>query len=257
MHQQHAIEFFFIAESGTTGVWGFHWLIEWSTSSFYIKCLNPGLQSSKVSLHGPDPKHPGRQHLRYDLDKPDVVEKAKREGGRWFSGSDPLPFYFSGRQVNDHAAHIVRFSAGWDTFMKGAPVPDIWRGPRQKSTFRGLAPAPEKDHVSHVDVYLSLGDPYWPNEAGARAAWAGMGPITNAIGMNLTAVSVQSPVTWEPDPFGDVRGDTPLDQCVRGLAAVVDETSLLWLCEKVIPYTELDALAAKQAEPPGPSGISE
>jgi hypothetical protein len=94
-----------------------------------------------------------------------------------------------------------------------------------------------------VDVYLSVGDPYWPNEAAARAAWAGMGPISNAIGMNLTAVSVQRPITLEPDPYGDVRGDAPLDQCVRGLAAVVDETSLLWLCEKVIPYTELDAPA--------------
>lgn len=92
-----------------------------------------------------------------------------------------------------------------------------------------------KTHVAHVDVYLSLGDPYWPNEASALAASAGMGPITNAIGMNLTAVSVKRPVTLEPDPYGDVRGDTPLDQCVRGVAAVVDETSLLWLCEKVVP----------------------
>jgi hypothetical protein len=100
--------------------------------------------------------------------------------------------------------------------------------------------APEKDHVAHVDVYLSLGDPYWPDEAGVRAASAGMGPITNAIGMNLTAVSVHRPVTSQPDPYGDVRGNTPLDQCVRGMAAVVDEASLLWLCEKVVPVAEFD-----------------
>jgi hypothetical protein len=121
MQQQHAIEFFFIEEA--TSLWGFHWLIEWSTSSFYIKCLHPGLQSAKVSLHGPDPKHPGKQHLRFDLDKRDLVDRATRAGGRWSSGSDPLPYYFTGRQVNDHAAHIVRFSAGWDTFIRGAPGP--------------------------------------------------------------------------------------------------------------------------------------
>jgi hypothetical protein len=91
---------------------------------------------------------------------------------------------------------------------------------------------------------LSLGEPYWPNEASARAAGAGMGPITNAIGMNLTAVAVMRPVTLQPDPFGDVRCDTPLDQCVRGVAAVVDETSLLWLCEKLVPITEFDAPAS-------------
>ena len=239
MQQQHAMEFVFIEEA--TSLWGFHWLIEWSTSSFYIKCLHPGLQSAKVSLHGPDPKHPGRQHLRFDLDKPDVVAKAIKAGSCWSSSSDPLPYYFAGRQVNDHAAHIVRFSAEWDTFINGAPGPGGSRGPREKSTFKAIMRAPEKDRVAHVDVYLSLGDPYWPDEAGARAAGAGMGPITNAIGMNLTAVSVRRPVTLQPDPCGDVHGDTPLDQCVRGIAAVVDETSLLWLCEKVIPVTEFGA----------------
>ena len=78
MQQQNAIEFFFIEEA--TSLWGFHWLIEWSTSSFYIKCLHPGLQSAKVSLHGADPNHPGRQHLRFDLDHTDVVEKGHKSG---------------------------------------------------------------------------------------------------------------------------------------------------------------------------------
>jgi hypothetical protein len=153
MQQQHAIEFFFIAEASS--LWGFHWLIEWSTSSFYVKCLHPAMQSAKVSLHGPDPKHPGKQHLRFDLDHADVLEKATKAGSHWSSGSDRLPFYFGGRQVNDHAAHIVRFSAEWNTFIKGAPGPGNSRGPREKSTFRALVRAPERDHVSHVDLYLS------------------------------------------------------------------------------------------------------
>jgi hypothetical protein len=65
-----------------------------------------------------------------------------------------------------------------------------------------------------------------------------MGPITNAIGMHLTAVSVHRSVISQPNPWGDVRGDTPLDQCSRGMAASVDETGLLWLCEKLIPHTD-------------------
>ena len=75
----------------------------------------------------------------------------------------------------------------------------------------------------------------------ARAAEAGMGPITNAIGMHLTAVIVHRRVISQPDPWGDVRGDTPLDECSRGMAAAVDETGLLWLCEKLIPRTEFPA----------------
>lgn len=241
MQQQHAIEFFFLARP--TSLWGFHWLIEWSTSSFYIKCLHPGMQSMKVSLHGPDPKHPGKQHLRFDRDKPDVVERATRAGFRWFGGSDPLPYYFSGRQVNDHAAHIVRFSAGWDTFIEGAPGPGGSKGPRKKSSFRALVPAPEEDHVTHVDLFLSLGEPYWPDEKRARAAGAGMGPITNTSGMNLTAIATQRFVTSQPDPYGDVRGDAPLNQCARGIGAAVDETSLLWLCEKLVPVAAFNTPA--------------
>jgi hypothetical protein len=137
MQQQHAIEFFFIDKA--TAQWGFHWLIEWLTTSFYIKCLHPGMQAAKVSLHGQDPKHPGKQHLRFDHDK-----KAKNAGVRWAGGADPLPYYFSGRQVNDHAAHIVRFSAEWNSFVKGAPGPGGSRGPRKKSTFRALVPRQRK-----------------------------------------------------------------------------------------------------------------
>src|SRR6202035_3536276 len=103
--------------------------------------------------------------------------------------------------------------------------------------------AHRRDHVSHVDLYLSTGDPYWPDEEAARAAKAGMGPITNSIGMNLTAITVRRPVTLEPDPHGDLRSDTPLDQCTRGMAGAVDETGLVWLCEKLIPVGDLDVPA--------------
>jgi hypothetical protein len=91
----------------------------------------PPMQSAKVSLHGPDPKHPGKQHLRFDLDHADVLEKATKAGSHWSSGSDRLPFYFGGRQVNDHAAHIVRFSAEWNTLIKGALAGQLEGSPRE------------------------------------------------------------------------------------------------------------------------------
>jgi hypothetical protein len=155
-------------------------------------------------------------------------------GGWSLDLSDGPPFNFNGRQVNDHAAHIVRFSAESDMFTNGipsAPHPNL----KQKATLHARVPAPAPGAVVHVDLYLSLADPYWPNEEHARERDAGMGPISNAAGMNLTAVITHRDVTSEPDPHGDVRGDTPLDQCTRGIGAAVDDTSLLWLCEKMIP----------------------
>jgi hypothetical protein len=49
----------------------------------------------------------------------------------------------------------------------------------------------------------------------------------------------------EPDPHGDVRGAAPLDQCTRGIGMAVDQTSLLWLCEKMIPVKMLGTTPRK------------
>jgi hypothetical protein len=63
--------------------------------------------------------------------------------------------------------------------------------------------------------------------------------------MNLTAIVTLRSVTSEPDPHGDVRGATPLDQCNRGIGAAVDQTSLVWLCEKMIPVKMLGTTPPK------------
>jgi hypothetical protein len=244
MDGQNAIVFFVLNKE--TQIWGYSWLIEWSTTSFYIKSQFPPLQSMKVSLHGPDPKHPGKQHLRFDFTSPGQVAKALKAGGGWSKDlSDGPPFNFTGRQVNDHAAHIVRFSSEWDMFSSG--IPPAADGPKlkQKATLHGRVPAPSLGQVVHVDLYLSLADPYWPYEQEAREGNAGMGPISNAANMNLTAVITHRDVASEPDPFGDVRGSVPLDQCTRGMAAAVDESSLLWLCEKMIPVNRLGTIPPK------------
>lgn len=244
MDRQDAIVFFVLNKE--TQTWGYSWLIEWSTTSFYIKSQFPPLQSMKVSLHGPDPNHPGKQHLRFDFAHPDQVEKAVKAGGGWSTDlSDGPPFNFSGRQVNDHAAHIVRFSSEWDMFSSGMPPAPGGPKHKQKATLHARVPAPPKGQVTHVDLYLSLGDPYWPNEQQARDKNAGMGPISNDAGMNLTAVVTLRSITSEPDPHGDVRGAIPLDQCARGMGGAVDETGLLWLCEKMIPVEMLGTTPPK------------
>jgi hypothetical protein len=234
MSQQHAIEFL-AAENGT-GIDGWHWLIEWSTTSFYIKSMNRALEQAKVSLHGPDPKHPGKQHLRYGLESDTkLIDKSKRAGGRWVTDVSQLPAHFPGRQVNDHAAHVVRYCVEREAFVGDAPAAGGSKWPKAKATFKAIVPVPKEGRVTHLDIYLSFGDPYWPDVAGVRAAQAGIGPITNAAGMHLTVVVADRSAAAEPNPCGDTRGDTPVDQCFRGLATAVDESGVLWLCDKLIP----------------------
>jgi hypothetical protein len=220
---------------------GYASFIEWHKTSFYIKSQYEPLQTTKVSIHGPDPRpeHVGKQHFRLDLERNPVLKSALTAGGGW--GSDPgfePPLVFSGRRVHDKACHIVRFSADWSMFVKGipsAPTPQL--DPR--ATLNAIALLPPPGRVTHIDVYLSNDAPYWPNEDKARARNAGMGPIVNDADMYLTSVVSQEPVTFEPDPFGDLTGDAPLKDCVRGVAAGVDTTGLLWLTDKMLPRQRL------------------
>ncbi|WP_155943416.1 hypothetical protein [Mycobacterium sp. UM_WGJ] len=240
MDQQQAVEFFAATQDGTA-IDGWHWLIEWSTTSFYIKSLNPAMEQAKVSLHGPDPKHPGKQHLRFDLvSDAKLVEKSKRAGGRWLDGS-MLPAYFTGRQVRADAALVVRYAVEYDAFAVGDPPAGGSRWPKEKATFKAVLPVPKEGHVIHVDIYLSVDQPYWPDEASLRDKQAGMGPITNGAGMHLTAIVVSRGGEEIPNPCGDTRGVAPVDQCFRGLAAGIDDDGVLWLCDKLIPIVGNEA----------------
>lgn len=101
-------------------------------------------------------------------------------------------------------------------YVKGVPSAPVPKTAKQKATLHAVVAAPAPPKVSHVDVYLSEGQPFWGNETKFRERDAGMGPIANDAGMHLTAINFQVPVTDQPDPFGDVQEGEPLDQCIRG-----------------------------------------
>jgi hypothetical protein len=248
MNGEHAIDF--VTHDRASNVAGYAWLVEWSTTSFYIKSTFKPMQLLKVTLHLSDPKHLGKQHFRLDFDHPDPAGKAYAAGGAWVTTDGlQLPLYFSGRQVNKRAVHIVRFSAEWNMFVQGVPTAPM-PSPKQKATFHARIEAPSQPKVSHVDLFLSNVRPYWPNEKKVRRDNAGMGPLANSTGQYLTAVSYQQPATEQPDPLGDVRKGVPLDQCVRGVASGLDPSGFLWMCEKMIPRSEFNA----SSPPPPPGG---
>lgn len=246
LDEHRAIEFLWARGDGI-GIDSWHWLIEASRSSFYIKSMNRALQGAKVTLHGPDGRYPGQEHFRFDLIRTAEMQVDRRSqnrsagaGGRWLTDPGQLPRYFTGRPVNDNVDHVVRFSAGHDLFVAGAPPAGGSDWPKEKATMRGLLPLPTEGHVVHVDVFLSREPdhgPYWPQkEAVIRAQRSGVGFMTNSLGWKLSVVVNRRPVEREPDPCGDYRGDTPVAECFRGYVATVDEAGLLWLCEKLIPF---------------------
>jgi hypothetical protein len=238
MDEHRAIEFFAATNDGTA-IDSWHWLLEWSTTSFYIKSMNPAMQAAKVSIHGPDPRpqHRGKHRFRFDLERTnqDRAARAVRAGARWLTDTSTLPVEFTGRPVNDNTVLLARFSMGHEVFVAGAPPAGGSDWPKKKATMRGIVPVPTAGNVRHLDVFLAYdGKPYWPDEEAIRAERAGMGYLKNALGWCLSLVVYNRSPALEPDPCGDLRGDTPVDRCFRGIAFAVDETELLWLCEKLI-----------------------
>jgi hypothetical protein len=66
MNGQNAIVFSILDRAAKIA--GYTWLIEWSTTSFYLRSPYKPLQMAKVSIHSPDPKDIGKQHFRLDFD---------------------------------------------------------------------------------------------------------------------------------------------------------------------------------------------
>jgi hypothetical protein len=124
-----------------TGVCGYTWFIEPHRTSFYIKSIYRPLQTMKVSIHGPDPNHVGKQHFRFDFTSPREAQKAINAGGGWAPFGDPMPWYFTGRPVNKRTVHLARFSAERNMFRRG-----MQRGPdpesKSKATLNAVVGAP-------------------------------------------------------------------------------------------------------------------
>lgn len=239
MDQHEVIEWFMATNDGTA-IDSWHWFIEWTTTSFYIKAISVAAQLLKVSMHGPDPRpqHVGKAHFRVDQERSnqDRAARAAEAGGRWLYGTDHLPMFFEGQQINEHAKLIVRFSTGSDLFLPGAPPagPSDWP---IETGMKGLVPLPTEGQVRHIDIFLSdSGQPYWPDPDKVRATQSGLGYIRNSLDWCLSAVVFDRPTDYIPDPVDDARGDVPVDKCDRGIVPFVDDTSLLWLSEKLIPW---------------------
>lgn len=239
----HKAIVFFVADE-ETGVCSFTWFIEAHGTSFYVKSTMRAMQMVKVSVHGPDPKHIGKQHFRLDFTRPKEALKAINAGAGWAAYGSPLPLVFKGRSVNKRTVHLARFSFEENMFRRG-----MQRGPDPpvvvKATLHARIAAPPRGKVAHVDLYLSRVRPFWCNtdELEIRAANAGMGPLINDAGMYLTGIVRRRDVaTAEPDPFGDVSDGLPADQLIRGAGATVDKTGLLWICEKLISRARLSAV---------------
>jgi hypothetical protein len=167
--------YFFVGDR-TARIAGYAWRIGWNGTSFYIKPTWKPLSGLKISLHGPDPRHSEAVFL---VGRDDSAGDINANGGLFRDFSSGKRSSFCGAQVaGTQSVLAVRFRSSWKLFKKGAAS-----APRPvdlKPKYAGAyIQSPSPFHASDVDLFVTQGFPYWPNEAQARGDNACMGPLCN------------------------------------------------------------------------------
>lgn len=230
---------YFCVGSRQSKMCSYSWRIWWGRTSFYIKARDQAAFADlKVSLHGPDERHsaPG---FKIERDAPRGQDAPAIEG-LVVSPPDWLPCWYSGRPVTEDVRHAIRFRFSYNIFRRGYPSAPSPRDVTAKDV-AGLVPPPNHElNAVDVDLYVSTGHPYWPNERKARRDNACLGPLLNEAGQYLSAVVKLQSTALHPTPrlAQGTRPNSNEDR-VRGIGATVDNTGLLWICEQWLSRSAL------------------
>jgi hypothetical protein len=232
--------YFFVADPNT-GIAGYVWRVGWRSTSFYIKPTWKVLSGLKISLHGPDARHSGPVFL---VSKDESAGDVTANGGMMIDLSDGQRRSFSGAPILGAEGTVLaaRFRSTWSLFREGSksgPRPADLKGAKVGACL----PAPTLFHATDLELFVSSGAPFWPNEAQARKDNACLGPLINEADQYLTAVSRRASVASSPTPSAFV-GKEPEGERTRGIRTIVDpEWDFLWVIEDWLPISMFGNLA--------------
>lgn len=225
----------FCVASREKGICSYVWRLWWGRTSFYIKPVAAPMSAYKVSLHGPDSRHPSGPVLKLEEDRTVPARHKIDLAAVAFN----MPVKFSGREITRRSRHVIRLRVPWDMFISGQPSAP---GPTglKSNVVGAIVPAPPPLHAADIDIFLSEGRPHWPKERRARADNSCLGPLLNEANQFLTAVSVRRSLLKVPTLPTAVMG-RPADGAdrVRGIGAAVDDHGVLWICEQWMSGEEL------------------
>jgi hypothetical protein len=234
--------------------WTFAWSMKSHLTSFYVTPLGSGLETLKISLHGPDPRH-GKPGYKVELMAP--PEGASRPPVLVKRFNWPDKVWFSGHRVAADVDMVLRLRFTHDLFDR-----HVSRAPNLKSPKPGddalHVPAPEVGYATDIDIFACHRAAFWPNEQKARADNACFGPLENSAGQFMTAEAVHRRVEETPSPVSSPAlgrvGNIPLaaDQ-VRTVGGGFDGNEVLWLQEMLVRQSSMHPSFSMFAPPePGP-----
>ena len=210
---------------------GFTWRIWSRSTSFYLKSRVPGMNHLKLSLHSADPRHDGKGGFKIGMDPESAFQQAVVEGRIAALRTGNWPIWFPGQRLTNNSTLVARLRWTWDACTRLGPAPNP--GDLKRGAVGLVAPLPpEPGDAVDVDLIISKGKPYWPNEKKARQDNACLGGYDTA-GDWLTGTVVKR-LANEYAPPETAIGPRPKNSSdeMRAVSAAIDETGFLWLIEQ-------------------------
>ncbi|TCO48407.1 hypothetical protein EV646_104225 [Kribbella antiqua] len=197
----------------------------------------------KLSFHGDDPRHPVGGGFKIAIDD-EGYRRAIAEGELLSTRSGIWPIWFPGQEVAEDAVLVTRMRWTWDACTRLGPA--LSPGELRRDATGMYAPVPPKpgDAVD-VDLIVSAGRPYWPQETKARRDNACLGPLKNEADQWLTGTVVKRTASHRPPPDNAIgpRPTSSTDE-VRAVGAAVDSEGFLWMVEQRMSRSALEAASA-------------
>jgi hypothetical protein len=222
---------------------GYTWRMWWGQTSFYLKPRSSLVGGLKISLHGPDPRHPSGPGFKIELDgEPPPADKVWIDATKGF-----LPCWFPGEPTRFASHRVVRLRWTSELF-----APDMPSGPPTDSVRKGfvgtLAEPPPSGFATDIDLIVAKHAPYYSeNEKDVISKNALLGPIKSRADEYLTGLQIRRSLEMTPTPAHllDVPRPISPEDTVRGITAGLDPAGFVWICE--VPMSRQAMQDAAQA----------
>ncbi|GAB7048085.1 hypothetical protein [Catenuloplanes indicus] len=223
------------------------WRITAKKTDFYIDPLGE-VDAFHLSAHGPSASNPSGHRFHVKADRKAVAAVRGRgdfvlynlpRNGRTFAGQQLAPGVFRVARIR-WSWHLQRPRYRQAASLPG-PLPDITssRSGARLSRELGL------NDAADLDLIVSYGTPYWPDEHRTSRDNSRLGPLRNDAGMWLTATSYRRSQMTTPAPEDLTMplpkpGDSP--NRIMGAAPGRDETGeMYWFVESITSREVIEA----------------
>lgn len=190
-------------------VLGDPWVITAKKRDFYVQPLDQHSDAFHISCHGPGDGF-GDHQFHVKVNQREANQRKERVG--MLGNAVPKKgFQFPGRRVSGSAYLVIRLRWSWQLERPRFRAQALWQHPspatEEHQTRLALRGESAPNAAWDFDIYVSFGEPYFPQMVPRATGNPRFGPIFNSAGYALTAMSHRRNELQVPTP---AMADAPL-----------------------------------------------